>query len=59
MVKNETHVGEEWKAAQEDVEMKFNNTVLDKLENNDDETLEILAVMEYVYRENVVKVDNA
>lgn len=55
LIKNETHAGEKWEFEQEDMEIRFRNTVLDKLENNDSETMELLEVMKHVYRKNVLK----
>ena len=52
-ISNETHSGENWEFAKEDVVALFNDTVLDKLESNDEETCEILGMMQVVYQQNV------
>lgn len=57
-IKNEIHNGKKWESAKNNVEMRFNNTVLDKLEGNDEDTYIILGMMQMTYQQNVLKEPN-
>lgn len=54
-IRNEIHNGKKWESAKNNVETLFNNTVLDKLEGNDEETYMILGMMQMIYQQNVLK----
>lgn len=54
LIENETHAGEAWEFEKEDIEIRYRNTVLNRLEDGDEETMNLLAMMEYVYKEKVL-----